>query len=303
VVRTSKRSKRILISTPSNEVNLQRFLTIWQDADQFGFERHEWKPEECHWIDKADVENAKRLLDSETFRVEYLGEVAERKGRVWDAALIDKALVNLQDPAQYPQSAEPPSTEWSVGLDWGFIHPTVITVWEKQGETVYARDCRLRTQEALSDIMQEIRKDFPKITIYADSSGTHENDQLSRLGMKVQPIIFSKQKNELIGHVRWRLEQGLIKIPRPELDPKFLTLIQQLKAYTYDETGKPRKNNDDCVDSMLCGLAPFIPRNVNTHKPIIKPAISWMKMNQVGYHARTLPLRLLRQLNCVNILL
>jgi hypothetical protein len=61
--------------------------------------------------------------------------------------------------------------------------------------------------------MQEIRKDYPTLTIYADSSGAHENDQLSRLGLKVQPVIFSKQKDTLIGQVRWRLEQGLIKIP------------------------------------------------------------------------------------------
>ena len=258
VVRTSKRLKRIVISTASNEVNLQWFLTIWQDAKRLGFDRHEWKIDECHWIDKTDLEFAARMLDSQTFRVEYLGEIAERKGRVWDSALIDKSLVDPSQAESYPPPAKSPSTEWSLGLDWGFIHPTVITVWEKQGETVYARDCRIRTQEALSDIMQEIHKDFHNITIYADSSGAHENDQLRRLGLNVQPVIFSKQKEELIGHARWRLEQQLIKIPNPELDQKFLTLIQQMKAYNYDENGKPRKKNDDCVDSMLCGMAPFL---------------------------------------------
>lgn len=73
------------------------------------------------------------------------------------------------------------------------------------------------------------------------SSGTHENDQLMRLGLDVQPVIFSKQKDEQIGHVRWRLEQGLIKIPDPDLDSRFRTLIQQMKTDNYDENGKPKK--------------------------------------------------------------
>jgi hypothetical protein len=171
------------------------------------------------------------LPNSQTFRVEYLGEIAERKGRVWDSALIDKSLVDASRADSYPAPAKSQLTDWSVGLDWSFIHSTVITVWEKQGETAYARDCRIRTQEALSDIMQEIRNDYPNMTIYADSSGTHENDQLRRLGLDVRPVVFSKQKEELIGHVRWRLEQGLVRIPNPDLDSRFLTLIQQMKAY------------------------------------------------------------------------
>jgi len=71
------------------------------------------------------------------------------------------------------------------------------------------------------------------------------------------PVTFSTEKGELINHVRWRLEQGLIKIPNPEVETTFLTLVQQMKAYHYDPSGKPAKVNDDCVDSMLCGMVAF----------------------------------------------
>lgn len=117
VVRTSKRPKRIVISTASNEVNLQWFLTLWQDAKRLGFEQHEWKLDECHWIDKADVEFAARMLDSQTFRVECLGEIAERKGRVWDSALMDKSLVDASRADSYPTPAKSQLTDWSIGLD------------------------------------------------------------------------------------------------------------------------------------------------------------------------------------------
>ena len=88
--------------------------------------------------------------------------------------------------------------------------------------------------------------------------GVHENDQLMRLGLKVTPVVFSKDKDEFIGHVRWRLEKGLIKIPDSEIDSRFFTLIQQMKTYNYDPHGKLRKINNDCVDSMLCTMKPFI---------------------------------------------
>ena len=254
VVRTSKTPKRIVVSTPSPEVNLEWFLRVWDDADRLGFKRHEWPLEECHWINKADTEQARLMLDSQTFAIEYLGEKGERKGRVWDTELIIQACVDPRRAELYPLEQPEPLTEKAVGLDWGFIHPTVFTAWEKQGETVYARDCRIRPETALTEIMQELREDFAKAPIYADSSGTHENDQLRRLGLNVIPVVFSRDKDELIGHVRWRLERGSIKIPDPKIDSRFFTLVEQMKAYNYDEHGKPRKVNDDAVDSMLCAM-------------------------------------------------
>jgi hypothetical protein len=267
VVRTSKRPKRIIMSTASNEVNLEWFLRLWQDAPRLNFERHEWPLEECHWISKEDNANAALMLDSETYKIEYLGEIAERRGRVWDSALIDKALVDPRRAELYPQPLAPPATEWSIGLDWGFIHPTVITAWEKQGETAILRDCRIRPQTGLNDIIQEIREDFAAYPIFADSAGVHENDQMRRLGLNVTPVVFGKDKDELIGHVRWRLEKGFMKIPDPDVDSRFFTLIQQMKAYNYDERGKPRKVNDDCVDSTLCAMKPFL-HPVNRGLPV-----------------------------------
>jgi len=268
VVRTSKRPKRIVMSTASPKVSLAWFLHIWQNAEELGFKRYEWPPEECHWLHGKEAEFAKKLVDSETYKIEWLGEIAERKGRVWDPELIRKALVDIRKVEVYPRPSKPDVTEWSLGLDWGFIHPTVITVWEKQGETLYARDCRIRPETALLDIMQEIKEDFPRVPVYADASGVHENDQLQKMGVKVTSVNFGKDKDALIGHVRWRLEKGLIKIPDPNPpnpDPdtlaecrKYYTLVEQMLAYSYDEKGKPRKVNDDAVDSMLCAMKPFL---------------------------------------------
>jgi hypothetical protein len=270
-VRTSKRPKRLVMSTASPKVSLDWFLHIWQDAGKLGFERFEWSLSECPWINEADTKHAALLygIDSETYKIEYLGEIAERRGRVWDGLLIDGRADNrpcaVVDPNRrelYPLPSTPPLTEWSCGLDFGYIHPTVLTVWEKQGETVYCRECRIWSKLGFSEIWQEIKTDFPDVTIYADSNSPGEIQDLRNLGLRVFPVVFSKEKAELINHVRWRLEQGFIKIPDPDIDRAFFTLVQQMKAYHYDPSGKPAKVNDDCVDSMLCAMKSFVNRPI-----------------------------------------
>ena len=270
-VRTSKRPKRIVMSTASPKVSLDWFVRHWQDAERLEFKRFGWRLEECLWINAEDTRKAQLEygIDSETFKIEFLGEIAERRGRVWDSLLIDGqpnlekphpiAIVDPNNREEYPLPLGPPATEWSIGLDWGFTHPTVITAWEKQGETVFCRDCRIRQRESFTEIREEIRVDYPNVSVYADSSSPGENEDLRRMGAHVVPVIFSEEKEELINHVRWRLEQGFLKIPNPNIDQDFSTLVQQMKSYHYNEkTGKPEKVNDDCVDSMLCGMRPFL---------------------------------------------
>ncbi len=271
--RASKRPKRIITSTASPEVNLEWFLRLWQQAQQLGFEPFEWQPEECTWLNTDDNALARKILDSVTYAIEYEGKIGERKGLVWSGnlvnekgeakSLIDSAIVDPRRAEQYPIPLAPPATEWSCGLDWGFTHPTVLTVWEKQGETVYARDCRIWSETRFTEIMQEIKEDYGNITVNADSSSPGEIAELKSLGVTVVPVIFSKEKSELISHIRWRLENRFLKIPDPEVDSRFFTLVQQMKAYHYDASGKPAKVNDDAVDSMICGMKFFL------HPPVM----------------------------------
>jgi hypothetical protein len=268
VVRTSKRPKRVIMSTASPAINLEWFLKLWQDYKRLKFQRHEWPLSECPWISEEDTAAARLLLDTDTFNIEYLGKPSERKGRVFDNIFIEgaegskkpKAIVDPRRREEYPLPLLPPATDWAGGLDWGFTHPTVLTVGELQGNTVYTRDCRIWQNESFTEIRQEIKEDYGHIPIHADSSSPGENNDLAKMGVKVIPVIFSKRKSELINHVRWRLENGTWKIPDPELDRTYFTLVQQLKAYHYDDQGKPVKVNDDCVDSALCLMDHFASR-------------------------------------------
>jgi len=255
LIRASRFPKRVITSTASPEVNLGWFVNLWQNASQLKFERFEWPESECHWINKQDSADAKLMLDSQTYRIEYEGAIVERTGRVWDNTLIEKALVDPRKAEEYPIPAPDPLTEKWTALDWGFIGQAVLTFWEKQAETTILRDCRIWTETSYSEIKQEIKEDFGQYPIYPDGEAVADNADLARMGMTVVPVIFSREKDFLISRVRWRLEKGLIKIPHPEVDSRFFTLVQQMKAYHYDErTGKPVKLNDHCCDSVICGM-------------------------------------------------
>jgi len=255
LVRASRYPKRIVVSTASQEPYLEWFVNLWQRAEELKFQRFEWPESECFWINKEDNDLAKLVLDKQTYLIEYEGAIGQRVGRVWDNVLIDQALKDPRRAEEYPPPAEDPLTEKWTALDWGFIGQAVLTLWEKQGDTLILRDCRIWTDTSYTEIKQEIREDFGSYPIYPDSEAVADNSDLEKMGMKVTPVIFSKDKDYLISRVRWRLENGLIKIPKPDIDPRFFTLVQQMKAYHYNEkTGKPEKINDHCCDSVICAM-------------------------------------------------
>jgi len=255
LIRASKFPKRIITSTASAEVNLEWFVRLWQNATQLKFERFEWPQNECSWINLEESADAKLMLDSRTYAIEYEGAIAERTGRVWGECLIDRAIVDPRRAEEYPLPAADPLTEKWTALDWGFVGMAVLTFWEKQGDTLILRDCRIWTETSYTDIKQEIKEDYGSYPIYPDSEAVADNADLANMGLKVTPVIFSRDKAFLISRIRWRLENGLIKIPNPEVDSRFFTLVQQMKAYHYDEkTGKPVKVNDHCCDSVICAM-------------------------------------------------
>jgi len=263
LVRASKYPKRIVTSTASPGVSLEWFVRLWQNAKAMKFKRFEWPQSECPWISEEDSALAKLMLDSRTYRIEYEGAIAELTGAVWGSELVNKALVDPNDQKLYPLPAADPLTEKWSALDWGFVGQAVLTFWEKQGDVKVLRDCRIWNEISYTQIKQEIVNDYGDYPIYPDSEAVADNQDLTDMGMMVHPVIFSEDKDPLISRVRWHLEHSLIRIPDPEKidDEKksadMFTLVQQLKAYHYNEkTGKPVKINDHCCDSVICAMKP-----------------------------------------------
>jgi len=259
--RASRFPKRVITSTASPEVNLAWFVNLWQRAGELRFERFEWPHSECTWLNEEDTALAKLMLDASTYAVEYEGAIADRTGLVWDNLLIDKALVDPRRIEEYPAPAADPLTEKWTSLDWGFVGQAVLLFFERQGRNTYVRDCRIWTETSYTEIKQEIKEDYGQYPIYPDSTNVADNTDLQRMGMTVVPVIASKDKDFLISRIRWRLENGLLKIPNPDITDadrgidgrKWFTLVQQMKAYHY-KNEKPEKVNDHCCDALIYGM-------------------------------------------------
>ena len=84
-IRASRRPMLIVISTASPKVSYRWFIENWQNAKELRFERFEWSPSECNWIDKRTTARLALLMDKATASVELEGGIAEFKGFVFAA--------------------------------------------------------------------------------------------------------------------------------------------------------------------------------------------------------------------------
>jgi len=265
-IRTSKRPTLVLTSTASPKISYRWFIDKWQNAETYGFKRFEWLIAECPWISDQVTSQLRKLFDSQTAIIELEGGIAELKGFMFAGSAIERNTVNPEDSQVWPLPLAPPATNWCVGVDWGFVHPTVYVDLEVRSDIAFVRDVRIREKELLSNVLEEIRTDYRDKELYAGNDGASEIAQLKAYGLRVESVAFSTDKHLLIGELKRRFERDLIKLPDPKQlekdDPakanEFRKLIDQLHQYHYDpDSGKAVKGYDDCVDALLYAMKPL----------------------------------------------
>lgn len=246
-VNASKIPKKIYLTTASQTKGVKS-LDIWCDwwdhADEYKTQTYEWSSDECPWIHKGEVELMRKKLDPMLFETEYLGQRAERVGAVFKASQIEYAV---QSAADFNYDPEQPTYG---GIDWGVVHPTVVTIVQPQSEYVLVIDVMADSNQDVSwwceYTIPPLQQKYNVKAWHCDAGGKPFNIQLTNQDQPVVEVPFNRFKDQMIGEVRRELEYKLLKIP-----PHFETSIKQLKRYTYDEKGKPIKVNDDFVDSLM----------------------------------------------------
>lgn len=212
------------------------------------------------WVSIDNVIQAWREKSSiDWFDVEYMGSRPSAAGMVNDPADVDKCLINNLSPFPYKEGATVVG-----GLDWGF---SSMTAWVELMDHIDGvkvnRHTKTYTQTPLSVIIEDIVKrviEYRIRFIYADSAGKFENDQLqsaltkalARSDFKCQVIevVFSKEKDFMVGNYRTHFQRHLLRIPR-----EFKEAIWQHKRYRYVEgTDKPAKKDDHIPDATMCAL-------------------------------------------------
>ena len=202
----------------------------------------------------------------EYFLVEMMGGRPSQTGLVVNPVDVDNCIFDSSKKSDYDYVE---GAFCVMGIDWGFSSMTslvdfmlwkdrVISLLENKNYTQVPSDV------IIEDVV-EICIKRPRKFIYADSSGKFENVALQqaltkvyrsgKLKMKtiVVEVVFSKEKEEMLGVFRSYFEKHLMRIPQ-----KFKTAIWQYKRYHYQpDSNKPVKKDDHIPDATLCALVPF----------------------------------------------
>jgi hypothetical protein len=246
-VDTSEMPKKIYLSTASQTKgvkSLDLWCDWWDHAEDYETETYEWTAEDCSWIHKGEVERARKKLDPILFETEYLGKRAERVGAVFKTAQIEHAV---KSAVAFDYDPELPTIG---GIDWGVVHPTVCVIIQPQGEYNVVVDVWAESGMDVSwwcvDTLPLLQQKYKVKAWYCDAGGKPFNTQLENADQPVVIVPFNRYKDQMIGELRRELEYKLWKCPA-----QFETTIKQHKYYTYDEKGKPIKQNDDHVDANM----------------------------------------------------
>jgi len=222
------------------------------------------------WVPIANVIQAWREKPTEDwFEVEYLGSRPSAAGLVLKPEDVDRAMFDITQDSVYNYIK---GATCVLGIDWGFSSMTAVTEFMAHlNQVVVMLDNKNYHQTSSDDIIKEV---VEKVRahgirfIYADSAGKFENVALQNalakegLACKVVEVVFSKEKEGMLGNFRAHFEQEKIKIPRRifrngEWFPN-LEAYWQYKRYRYQEgTDKPVKKDDHIPDSTMCALQHF----------------------------------------------
>ena len=213
------------------------------------------------WIMITSVIQAWREKPTENwFEVEYLGTRPSAAGLVLKPEDVDRAVFDNEVDKRYNYVQ---GATVVLGIDWGFSSMTAVTeIMGHKDSVAVLIDNKNYHQTASEDIIKEV---IEKVKakgirfIYADSAGKFENIALQNalskenISCAVIEVVFSKEKEGMLGNLRAHFEQGKYKIPK-----KFKDAFYQYKNYRYQEgTDKPVKKDDHIPDSTMCALQHF----------------------------------------------
>lgn len=236
------------------------------------------------WVQIENIIQAWREKPTEDwFEVEYLGSRPSAAGLVLKPEDVDRAMFDIETKNAYTYVS---GATVVIGIDWGFSSMTAVTEWMRHADEVIVQlDCKTYHQVASEDIIKNVvaQVKAKKIrTIYADSAGKFENDALktalvkANLPCRVVEVVFSKEKDGMVGNLRAHFEQGKIKVPNKvkRVDEKGNTFwivneaYWQYKRYRYQENSdKPLKKDDHIPDSTMCALQHFQLQKMNRSMP------------------------------------
>lgn len=254
------------------------FRDYWNNADEYGFVQFHWRAYDCPWISIETIELLKKRHDSNWIRIHIDGEFGSATGTVFDFDDVEATRIDsLQEDELFDEANISATT---IGVDWGFVHPTVFVVASVldlvvreldsiplEAKLFYVRHVEAHTGKPDGDddvgyeqflygraktLVERYAGDF-----FLDSSHIFQNETVKKIasdaGRTAESIPFSRDKMTMVGWANTLLEKKLVRIPK-----EYRRLLEQLSNYSWEEKQeKPIKKDDDYVDAFNLALWGF----------------------------------------------
>lgn len=263
--------KVVILTTPDDV--LHKVKEYWDEPQKLNLVRYHWDAYQCTYIPNDNIQLLKNIYDETMFRIYVLGLWTSRAGSVFRYEDIQAAICEYSDLPPMDKIEH-----FFMGIDWGFAHPTAMSIWGMYG------DFRENTDQwFLYESVQWVGEESDNIIFgHTDREGVYHQGlldyamiynpevwseqsavsvfanrklrvELISRGVILYTDSFSGKKHSMVANLKGRVEKHKIHIPK-----NHKININQMYNYHYKEvSGEPReeyaKKADDHVDCNIWG--------------------------------------------------
>lgn len=236
---TDTKGSVLFISTPkgfNHFYDLYNFETRDKDYKSFHFTSYD-NP----YIPKEEIDKAKLEMTDNRFYQEYMADFRKQEGLVYKEFDRDKHLYDELPDFVY--------TDRLVGVDFGFVNPTGMTLILKDKRGCYWIENEVyRTGLTNDQILSAVNALRPE-RVFPDPEAPDKIDELRRAGVPIYDV--TKGKDSIVNGIAKIKE--LFKADRIKINRKCISTIAELESYAYDpDTNKetPIAEKNHLMDAM-----------------------------------------------------
>ena len=240
--------KALFISTPKGKSWFYDLYQLGVSEDHPNYKSYRGTSYDTPYIDREEIEEAKRTLPEKVFQQEYMaqfidggGEVFSNVRELWDTTMWQRASGRVY-----------------CGIDLGRAEDyTVATFIDDRGNVfdIY-RNNATEWSTMVREIMEKVKKYNATVMVEVNSIGDVIFEQIKKEWQDTHQFVTSaKSKNEIIEGLILDCNEKAIKIPH---ETAFPALTHEMEVFTYDYNpktrsiryGHPNGMHDDTVMSL-----------------------------------------------------
>jgi hypothetical protein len=251
-------SRMIAISTPKGRGWFFEFFQRGRSEDWPEYESFQEPTVQNPFINRDDIEDAKRELPERVFRQEYLAEFVDETGGVFEG-LDEHLFTATYDADELPID---PEADWingpyAVGVDFARHQDfRVIVTIDRGGRVVQFDRDQGETWPEIQRKVEAVADRYPGVVAVDASRDNKIVADLEAAGVDVEPVKFSaSRKRDLIENLIAAVEAD--ELTAPEID----ILRTELEVFEYDVTrggnvryDAPEGFHDDTVDALALAV-------------------------------------------------